>query len=113
MVSRHSSLYRTMPRGVTVPAHAFSTQALDGPEEYPKHLPFNPPLILKIPVCGTSSHAALICLAIIYNFSFFHKFLFLHLLRNLGVVLLEALAHALLRSHPLEDAAVEASGFLG
>lgn len=39
--------------------------------------------------------------------------LFLHLLCNLGVVLLEALAHALLRGHPLEDAAVEASGFLG
>jgi hypothetical protein len=28
-------------------------------------------------------------------------------------MLLEALAHALLRGHPLEDAAVEASGFLG
>lgn len=39
--------------------------------------------------------------------------LFLHLLRNLGVVLLEALADALLGGHPLEDAAVEASGFLG
>lgn len=39
--------------------------------------------------------------------------LFLHLLRNLGVVLLEALADALLGGHPLEDAAVEAAGFLG
>lgn len=39
--------------------------------------------------------------------------LFLHLLRNLGIVLLEALADTLLRGHPLEHAAVEASGFLG
>lgn len=39
--------------------------------------------------------------------------LFLHLLRNLGIVLLEALADALLGGHPLEDAAVEAAGFLG
>lgn len=28
-------------------------------------------------------------------------------------MLLESLAHALLRSHPLENAAVEAAGFLG
>jgi len=39
--------------------------------------------------------------------------LFLHLLRDLGVVLLEALANPALRGHPLEDAAVEAAGFLG
>lgn len=40
-------------------------------------------------------------------------FLFLHLLRNLGIVLLEALADALLRGHPLEDAAVKTAGLLG
>lgn len=44
---------------------------------------------------------------------YFIVILFLHLLRNLGVVLLEALAHALLRGHPLEDAAVEAARLLG
>jgi len=39
--------------------------------------------------------------------------LFLHLLRQLCIMLLEALANALLRGHPLEDTAVQAAGFLG
>lgn len=43
----------------------------------------------------------------------YRDFLLLHLLRDLGIVLLEALADALLRGHPLEDAAVEAARFLG
>lgn len=48
------------------------------------------------------------------DFLFFYCILFLlHLLRNLGIVLLEALAHALLCGHPLEDAAVETAGLLG
>ncbi len=39
--------------------------------------------------------------------------LVLHLLRELGVVLLEAVADALLGGHPLEDAAVDAAVFAG
>ena len=39
--------------------------------------------------------------------------LVLHLLRQLGVVLLEAVADALLGGHPLEDAAVDAAVFAG
>jgi hypothetical protein len=39
--------------------------------------------------------------------------LFVHLSCELGVVLLEAVADALLRSHPLLDAAVDATAFPG
>lgn len=57
-----------------------------------------------------------LCFGIIFKNSSWEdetNFLVLHLLRQLGVVLLEAVADALLGGHPLEHTAVDATVFAG
>lgn len=60
----------------------------------------------------TSRKKLLFGLVDVFHVLYFVLFV-LHLLAELGIVLLEALADALLRRHPLEHAAVEAAGLAG